>query len=58
MCRSVPVRPQRFTGYTPMYIPMLHPLDTGLQDIQRALFIKDEISYFDGFQGYILTPKM
>ena len=37
---------------------MLLPLDAGLQDIQRSLFIKDETSYFDGFQGYILTPKM
>jgi len=36
---------------------MLLPLNAGLQDIQRSLFIKDETSYFDGFQGYILTPK-
>ena len=37
---------------------MLLPLDAGLQDIQRSLFIKDETSYFDAFQGYMLTPKM
>jgi hypothetical protein len=37
---------------------MLLPLNAGLQDIQRSLFIKDETSYFDAFQGYMLTPKM
>ena len=37
---------------------MLLPLNSGLQDIQRSLFIKDETSYFDAFQGYLLTPKM
>jgi len=37
---------------------MLLPLNAGLQDIQRSHFIKDETSYFDAFQGYMLTPKM
>jgi len=35
----------------------LLPLNSGLNEIKKSLFLKDQISYFDGFQGYLLTPK-
>jgi len=35
---------------------MLLPLNAGLTEIQESLFLREEISYFDGFQGYLLTP--
>ena len=35
---------------------MLFPLNAGLNEIQEALFLREEISYFDGFQGYLLPP--
>jgi len=35
---------------------MLIPLNTGLNEIQQALVIKDETSYFDGIHGYLLAP--
>jgi hypothetical protein len=33
----------------------LLPLNAGLTEIQESLFLREEISYFDGFQGYLLT---
>jgi len=35
---------------------MLFPLNAGLNEIQESLFLREEISYFDGFQGYLLAP--
>ena len=35
---------------------MLLPLNAGLTEIQESLFLREKISYFDGFQGYLLTP--
>jgi hypothetical protein len=35
---------------------MLFHLNAGLSLIQESLFLREEISYFDGFQGYLLTP--
>ncbi len=35
---------------------MLFPLKAGLNEIRESLFLREEISYFDGFQGYLLTP--
>ena len=35
---------------------MLFPLNAGLNEIRESLFLREEISYFDGFQGYLLTP--
>ena len=35
---------------------MLFPLNAGINKIQEALFLREEVSYFDGFQSYLLTP--
>ncbi len=35
---------------------MLFPLNAGLNEIQEALFLREKVSYFDGFQSYLLTP--
>jgi hypothetical protein len=35
---------------------MLIPLNDGLNEIRQALFIREQSSYFDGLQGYLLTP--
>jgi len=35
---------------------MLIPLNGGLNQIQQALLLKDQTSYFDGIHGYLLAP--
>jgi len=35
---------------------MLIPLNAGLNEIQQALLLKDQTSYFDGIHGYLLSP--
>ncbi len=35
---------------------MLIPLNTGLNEFQQALLLKEQTSYFDGIQGFLLTP--
>ena len=35
---------------------MLFPLNAGINQIQEALFLREHVSYFDGFQSYLLTP--
>ena len=35
---------------------MLIPLNSGTEQIQQALFLREPTSYFDGMQGYLLTP--
>ena len=32
-------------------------MNSGLNEIKKSLFLKDQISYFDGFQGYLLTSN-
>jgi hypothetical protein len=35
---------------------MLFPLNAGINQIREALFLREDVSYFDGFQSYLLTP--
>ena len=37
---------------------MLIPLNTGLNEFQQSLLIREQTSYFDGMQGYLLTPMV
>ena len=35
---------------------MMFPLNAGLNEIQESIFLREDVSHFDGFQSYLLTP--
>jgi len=35
---------------------LIKEVEVEINKIQEALFLREEVSYFDGFQSYLLTP--